>query len=203
MIKTVIFDFGQVLVHFEPEYMVGCYVDDQKDKSLLQEVLFDRLYWDRLDAGTISNEETLSYAKERLPKRLWDVADKIYYNWIYNIPEIEGMRELVIYLKERYGVNIYLLSNISTYFSSHREEIPILSLLDGCVFSGELGIVKPSREIFEHLLNKYSLKAEECIFIDDNEKNVLGAKNVNINTYLFDGNAKLLKEYLDNILEEK
>jgi putative hydrolase of the HAD superfamily len=113
------------------------------------------------------------------------------------------MRELVIYLKERYGVNIYLLSNISTYFSSHREEIPILSLLDGCVFSGELGIVKPSREIFEHLLNKYSLKAEECIFIDDNEKNVLGAKNVNINTYLFDGNAKLLKEYLDNILEGK
>ena len=203
MIKTVIFDFGQVLVHFEPEYMVGKYVSDVEDKALLQEVLFDRLYWDRLDEGTISNEETLSFAKERIPKRLWDVCDTIYYNWIYNIPEIEGMRELVIYLKERYGVNIYLLSNISTYFSSHRDEIPILSLLDGCVFSGEIGIVKPGREIFEHLLNKYSLRAEECIFIDDNEKNIKGAKNVNINTYLFDGNAKALKEYLDNLLEEK
>lgn len=203
MIKTVIFDFGQVLVHFEPEYMVGKYVSDVEDKSLLQEVLFDRLYWDRLDEGTISNEETLSFAKERIPKRLWDVCDTIYYNWIYNIPEIDGMRELVIYLKEKYGVNIYLLSNISTYFSSHRDEIPILSLLDGCVFSGEIGIVKPSREIFEHLLNKYSLRAEECIFIDDNEKNIKGAKNVNINTYLFDGNAKALKEYLDNLLEEK
>lgn len=203
MIKTVIFDFGQVLVHFEPEYMVGRYVTDSEDKALLQEVLFDRLYWDRLDEGTISNEETLVLAKERLPKNLWDVCDTIYYNWIYNIPEIEGMRELIIYLKERYGVNIYLLSNISTYFSSHREEIPILSLLDGCVFSGEIGIVKPSREIFQHLLNKYSVSAEECIFIDDNEKNIKGAKEVNINTYLFDGNAKALKEYLDNLLGEK
>lgn len=203
MIKTVIFDFGQVLVHFEPEYMVGKYVSNVEDKALLEKVLFDRLYWDRLDEGTISDEEVLTLAKERLPKRLWEVADTIYYNWIYNIPEIDGMRELVIYLKERYGVNIYLLSNISTYFSSHREEIPILSLLDGCVFSGEIGIVKPSREIFQHLLNKYGATAEECIFIDDNEKNIKGAKNVNINTYLFDGNAKALREYLDNLLGEK
>ncbi|MBQ7761443.1 MAG: HAD family phosphatase [Clostridia bacterium] len=202
MIKTVIFDFGQVLVHFEPEYMVGRYVTNEDDKKLLEEVLFDRLYWDRLDQGTISNEETLSLVKERIPKRLWDVADTIYYNWIYNIPEIDGMRDLVLYLKEKYNVNIYLLSNISTYFSSHREEIPILSLLDGCVFSGEIGIVKPSREIFEHLLNKYNVRAEECIFIDDNEKNIKGAMAVGINTYAFDGDSAKLKKYLDSILGE-
>ncbi len=203
MIKAVIFDFGQVLVHFEPEYMVGRYVTDGEDKKLLEQVLFDRLYWDRLDEGTISNEETLSLVKKRLPERLWEVADTIYYNWIYNIPEIKGMRELITHLKEKYGVSIYLLSNISTYFSSHREEVSILSLLDGYVFSGEIGIVKPSREIFEHLLNKFNLRAQECIFIDDNEKNIKGATALGIGTYLFDGNASALREYLDSVLEEK
>jgi putative hydrolase of the HAD superfamily len=79
-INNVIFDFGQVLVHFEPSYMVGVYVSDENDKALLEEVVFDRLYWDRLDKGTISNEETVSLIKERLPERLWDVSEKIYYN---------------------------------------------------------------------------------------------------------------------------
>ena len=126
-IKNVVFDFGQVIVHFEPEYMVGKYVQSRGDKELLCEVLFDRLYWDKLDEGTISDEETLSAVFARIPERLWSVAEEIYYNWIYNIPEIDGMRELVRYIKEKYGVRVLLLSNISKYFASHRDEIPVLS----------------------------------------------------------------------------
>ena len=56
-VKNVVFDFGQVLVHFDPSYMVGRYVSDEEDAALIAEVLFDRLYWDRLDAGTISDAE--------------------------------------------------------------------------------------------------------------------------------------------------
>ena len=115
-IKNVIFDFGQVIIKFVPEIMVSPYVTDKEDKELMCQVLFDRLYWDKLDKGTITNEEVLKLVKERLPERLWEVSDKIYYNWIYNVPEIEGMRDLIIKLKEKYGVGIYLLSNISNYF---------------------------------------------------------------------------------------
>jgi putative hydrolase of the HAD superfamily len=59
MIKNFIFDFGKVMVHFEPEYMVGKYVDDADDAKLLGEVIFDRLYWDKLDAGTITDEQVI------------------------------------------------------------------------------------------------------------------------------------------------
>jgi putative hydrolase of the HAD superfamily len=59
-------------------------------------------------------------------------------------------------------------------------------------------MVKPSAEIFEHLLNKYSLKAEDCLFIDDSAKNTDGAKSVGINAYLFDGDSKKLNEYILN-----
>ena len=122
-IKNVVFDFGQVLVYFQPSYMVGAYVSDEADKALIEEVVFDRLYWDRLDSGDISDKEVVSAIKTRLPERLWDVSEKIYYSWIYNIPEIEGMSELIDRIKNRYNVKVYLLSNISNYFASHSEEI--------------------------------------------------------------------------------
>ena len=80
MIKNIIFDFGQVLVHFVPEYMVKQYVTEPEDVKLLSEVVFDRLYWDRLDLGTITDEETIALCRERLPQRLWDAAEKIHWN---------------------------------------------------------------------------------------------------------------------------
>ena len=200
MIKNIVLDFGQVLVHFEPKYMVGVYVKDKADAELLEKVVFDRLYWDRLDAGTITNEETIEKINKRIPERLWDVASKIYYNWIYNIPEMEGMRELIKFLKENYDLKFYLLSNISNYFASHSDEIPILKELDKCVFSAPIGIVKPSKAIFEHLCSYCNIKPEESIFIDDNLANIEGASEFGINTYTFDGDAEKLKQYLIKIL---
>ena len=199
--KNIVFDFGQVLAHFEPAYMVGCYVTVPEDAKLLEEVVFDRLYWDRLDAGTISNEETMAAVKERLPERLWDVADKIYYNWIYNIPEMEGMRQTIEYVKETYGVSTYLLSNISHYFADHASEIPILQVIDHCVFSSRCGYVKPDRGIYEHLCETYGLVPEETLFVDDRAENIEAAKKVGIHGYVFDGDAAKLRAYLDEILK--
>lgn len=199
-IKNVVFDFGQVLVRFDPEYMVGKYVTDKNDARLLEEVVFDRLYWDRLDLGTISDDETLSECRKRLPERLWEIADTIYYNWVYNIPEIEGMSELIDYIKQKYGVRVVVLSNISKYFASHSKEIPILSKVEGCVFSSHLGITKPNRKIFEHLCSTFDLAPNETVFVDDSVVNIEGAEAFGINGYLFDGCSKKLKEYFDNIL---
>ena len=201
-IKNVVFDFGQVMVYFNPKYMVGVYVSDKDDAALLEEVVFDRLYWDRLDAGTITDEETLAECHKRLPERLWDVADKIYYNWIYNIPEVEGMKDLVSYLKNTYKVKICLLSNISRYFADHSGEIDCLKEFDKIVMTGYLGIVKPHKEIFDYLCDYCEIKAEESIFIDDNKANIAGADAYGINTYLFDGDAKKLKNYLDSLLSK-
>ena len=198
--KHLIFDFGQVLAHYEPAYMVGVYVTDPADAKLLQEVVFDRLYWDRLDAGTITNEETMAAVKARIPERLWEVADTIYYNWIYNIPEMEGMRELIRRAKETHGVDTYLLSNISHYFADHAPEIPILSLIDHPVYSSKCGFVKPSAEIYRYILDTYGLNPAECLFVDDRADNVAAAEAVGIRGYVFDGDAAKLGAYLDEIL---
>ena len=109
MIKNVVFDFGQVLIHLEPSYIVSGFVTDPDDAELLESVLFDRFYWDQLDAGTISNDEILAHCSSRLPDRLHGVAREIMYGWIHRLPEMEGMNALVKDLKSQYGVKLFLL----------------------------------------------------------------------------------------------
>lgn len=200
MIKNVVFDFGRVLVHFEPSYMVGKYVQETEDKQLLEDVLFDRLYWDRLDEGTITDEEVLAACQKRIPQRLWAVAEKIYYNWIYNIPEIDGMSELIRWVRDDYGKRVFLLSNISKYFADHEGEIPVLKHFERKIFSARCGKVKPNREIFEHLCKECDILPNETLFVDDSEKNIKGAQNYGIKGYLFDGDVARLQAYLEENL---
>ncbi len=202
MIKNVIFDFGQVLVRFEPEYMVRQYVSDEDDVRLLSDVIFDRLYWDKLDLGTITDEETIALVKERIPKRLWDVSEKIYWNWIYNIPEVDGMKDLIRYIKKEYKVGVYVLSNISKYFAKHSGEVDILREADGCVFSAHLGITKPDHRIFKHMCEKFGINPSEAVFVDDNSNNIASSIEFGLNGYLFDMDADKLKSYFDEILRQ-
>lgn len=197
--KNVIFDFGQVLVRFEPSYMVGKYVSDPVEAALLAHIVFDRKYWDRLDAGTITDAEVVADIKTRVPARLGDAVEQIYYNWIYNIPEVEGMREVIAHVKETYGAPVYLLSNISKYFASHAHEIPILALLDGCVFSAVCGMTKPNADIFAHICEKFGLDPAETVFVDDRAENVQAAVQLGMTGYVFDGDADKLRAYLDSL----
>ena len=194
-IKNVVFDFGQVMVRFEPAYMVGKYVSDAEDARLLCDVVFDRLYWDKLDSGDISDAEVVDACKQRLPARLHGVAENIYYNWIYNLPEIEGMRELALRLRDERGMRLFLLSNISEYFADHAHEIPVLGIFEKCIFSAKVGHVKPHLDMFRYLCDTCGISPSETVFVDDNSANIAGAEAYGIHTYLFDGDVERLRTY--------
>ena len=198
MIKNVIFDFGQVLVRFDPEYMCSLYTDSTEDIKLLSEVVFDRIYWERLDAGTIENEELFASIEKRLPERLHETAKKVYLNWINTLPEIPGMRDVIALCREL-GFGVYLLSNISREFAARYREIPILSLVDGCVFSSTCGYVKPDARIFAHVVEKFGLDKESTLFVDDNINNINGATSFGLKAYHFDGDAEKLYSYLKSL----
>lgn len=199
MINNYIFDFGNVLAGYDPEKLVACCVEDKERIKLLSEVVFDRLYWDRLDDGSYMEEDLKVLLKDRLEDDLYDDACRIIDSWIENLEKIYNMCNLTKDIKDS-GKKLYLLSNISRGFSANYTKTPwineLLSRFDGLVFSGDIGIVKPNREIFEYILKKYGLKAEECVFIDDSEKNIAGCEAVGIKGYLFDGNADRLRRQL-------
>jgi len=199
MIKNYIFDFGRVLVDFDADYLTSVYVDNEDDRKAISEVVFDRLYWDRLDDGTITDDEVKKSVCARLPENLHALACEVYDGWINNLPQIAGMRELIVDIKSR-GGKLFLLSNISKGFADNYKSQPeldaLLALFDGLVFSGSIGLIKPDKEIFLYLLEKFQIKAEESIFIDDSMKNISGAKAAGIDGYLFDGDVEKLCDFL-------
>ena len=188
MYKNFIFDFGQVIIKYDPEYITSAYVKNSEDVNLVKDVVFDRFYWDNLDADLITDEEAKNSIKSRLPERLREVACTVYDNWYYNLPLIHETVGLIKKIKEN-GGNLFLISNISKDFAQNYTKIPeikeTLDLFDGLVFSGPIALAKPSKEIFNFALKKFGIKAEESIFFDDNKDNVLSADSVGIKGYLF------------------
>lgn len=200
MIKNYIFDFGNVLAHYDKTDLTAAHVSDPTMIKTLEEVVFDRLYWDRLDDGSITDDEVKTEICKRLPDELHAIARTVYDKWVVSMPPIDGMPTLVADIKAK-GGKLYLLSNISVGFAESYHKCPwikeLFSLFDGLVFSGPVAMTKPNRDIFEYLLDKYSLDAKECIFVDDSELNINGAKAVGLNTYHFDGDSEKLRKYLE------
>lgn len=199
-IKNVVFDFGQVIVHFYPEKIIRRYPVADEDVPLLLDVIFSTPRWSILDTGTMTEEEYANDCFPMLPERLHAVTKEILQNWYHFLPLVDGMEDLIRNLKDRASVKVFLLSNISRNFAAHAKEFPIFDLFDGCVFSGPIRMVKPSPEIFRYLCDTYGLLPEESVFIDDNANNVQGAINCGFSAYRFDKNVKELTAYLEKTL---
>ena len=196
MINTVIFDFGRVLAHYEPEEIVRK-LWGEEDLSLLADTIFRSRIWDALDAGSITNGEGIAMAKEQLPPHLHAAAERILTDWMTAMPPVLGMAELVADLRASGRVSLFLLSNISEHFAKRRALFPVLDLFDRLFFSGVLKMVKPNPDIFLHLLSEVGKRPEECLFIDDNADNVGTAAALGIRTHLFDGDVSALRKRLE------
>jgi len=199
MIKNYIFDFGNVLAQFYPDKLTAPFVSDCKLRKYISEIVFDRIYWDKLDIGSITDDEVKKEIRGRVCKELGDVACEVYDNWVNSLTPVENMQQL-IYDIGKTDKKLYLLSNISEDFANCYKDVKwikeLFDCFDGIVLSGTVKMVKPNKKIFDYLLKKFNLKADECLFIDDSEKNINGAKSAGINGYLFDGNAQKLRNYL-------
>lgn len=202
MIKNVIFDYGDTLIRFDHDAMLAPHMPDPADRALAAPVVFDRLYWNRLDSGALLWPEAFEAIKTRLPERLWQGAGKTLEDWFFHVPEIPGMGALVKAVKYRYHRRLYLLSDVMADIAPYLGQLPILSEFDGYVLSGVVGVTKPNPAIYQHLTATYALKPEECLFVDNLPANVAGAERCGIRGYLFDGDVPRLAATLDILLNE-
>jgi 2-haloacid dehalogenase len=83
-----------------------------------------------------------------------------------------------------------------------QKEYKIFSLIDNIVCSGDEKLLKPDPKIYHTLLERYNLKAEESVFIDDNINNVKGAINVGMKSIHFI-NAEQLQKDLNELLNQE
>ena len=200
MIDNYIFDLGQVIVEFDSRKIMAPYIPDERDMDEIEDVLFARKYWDRLDDGTKSEAEIINEMLPNIPYRLHSAAREVIESWYMRLPVKTQTVEIIKYLKAR-GKKVYLLSNISREFADNCKDLKYLSDIfsnfDGLVFSGQIGLVKPNKEIFLYALNKFDIEPETAMFIDDNINNINAAKALGVKTFLFKNNYSELRETIE------
>ncbi len=178
---NIVFDFGNVLVRWEPERMfVDQFHGDEARYWYFWRHVCPLEWRNRIDAG----EEIASCIAEQ-QSRYPDYAEAIACydtRWEDALTgEVEGMRDLVQDLLDRGEHPIYGLTNWSMEtFPKARKRFPILQLIDNYIVSGDVRLVKPDPRIFQLLLDRFHLKTEETLFIDDNPDNVEASRRMGI-----------------------
>ena len=192
---NIIFDFGNVLVRWEPKKVFLPYFNyDEKEYDFFWEQICDADFRNRIDAGE-KQEGVIKEYQAKFPK----YADRIamyWSHWEESLPgEMPGMYDLVAQLKGDPSNHIYGLTNWSMEtFPIARQRFKVLQLIDDYVVSGAEGFVKPDHRLFQILLDRFGLRAEECVFVDDNAANVASACKMGFNGIVFEGADNLRKK---------
>lgn len=199
MIRNIIFDIGNVLVLFDETNHATKLFGHEKASYIL-DCLWEKGIGDDFDRGVIPESQVIEKYIDHLPdlkeeilmyiETLGDCMRKFPYtnNWIHELKEL--------------GYNIYFLSNYSKWFMrANPSVLDFIKYTDGGVFSCDCHLLKPEKEIFHYICDKYNLKKEECFFIDDLKRNVKGANDFGIRAYHFEDYESSYEEIM-NILKE-
>ena len=188
-IQNIIFDFGGVLIDWNPIYLYGNVFETEEEmKHFLENVC--RYEWNVLqDAGRPLSEATTLLQKEH-PEFSEQIA-YYYGRWEEMLGgTIDENVKLIKPLKKRY--KLYGLTNWSAEtLPIAMERYSFFKDLDGIVVSGDEKIVKPNPKIYEILLDRYNLEAESSLFIDDNADNIETAKKIGFKTVHFTDGVNL------------
>jgi len=205
--KTIFFDFGRTLVE-HPEDGAGKAIIQKRgitvpaDVALVQKLAFDtKLFGNLLDEGSLSREDYIRSVLEKAPERLHEQVLGVLNYHISELPMIDGMKELLQKLRAD-GFSLYITSNLDVYHTAQMLESDFVNLLDGMIFSSQIKVRKPFAGFFEAALERFGVNAEDCLFIDDLEENVVGAQACGIKGLVFDGNWKTVREFIYQNAEE-
>lgn len=201
MIKNVIFDLGNVLIDFKPiKYIKSLGYDDEKALEIFNKTIKDSI-WADMDRGIYRDKESyVSAFKTKYPEIKNDIDKFLGGPWMENVIfPLKDNLKMIDLVKEK-GLKYYILSNYpKDAFEYTYNMCPFIQNADGMVISYDVLMIKPNKNIYLKLLDKYGLKANECLFMDDLDINVEGAKSVGINAFVFkdlEDGYKKLEEYL-------
>ena len=201
MIKNIVFDIGNVLIDFAWKATMEELGFDEKCIDTLADGYINNDLWDEMDRGVLSFEEVIQLAVKAMPQ--YEKEIRLFVdNLILTIRPFDYSEQWVKDLKSK-GFKVFLCTNYpySTFEESvNRGLFPFYPYIDGKIVSSRVHLLKPSEDIFNALFEKYNLKAEECVFFDDKEKNVNGAKKTGMHGFVFEGYEKACKD-LEGLVE--
>ena len=200
MIKNVIFDIGNVLADFRWEGFLQEFGYDRKLQERIAKASVLTPDWNEYDRGMLTDEEVI----ERFVRNDPEIADVIRKTF-QNVSTIASRRATSIpwitELKEK-GLGVYVLSNFShKAYEDCQKALDFLPFTDGGILSFRDKVIKPDEAIYRLLMNRYGLKADECVFIDDTAHNLPPAEALGMKTIRFVTHEQAVSD-LNRILEE-
>jgi putative hydrolase of the HAD superfamily len=193
MIKTFIFDLGNVIVSFDHNKTAAGLANVCAQAS---DVIFGKAISSPLvreyNLGRISSEEFFDQVRRELDLRMSFAEFSAAWNCTFEMEPLISER-FIKNLANKY--KLLLLSDTNElHFDYIREHFPVLDHFDDFILSHKAGAAKPSPEIFQIAVEKSECLPEECFFIDDLALNVEGAKKFGINAFQFVSEVTLEEE---------
>jgi 2-haloacid dehalogenase len=192
--RPIIFDFGGVLIHWDPRNLYRRFFPNQPQamEDFLQEIKFAE--WNAQQDRGRPFAEGVEILSGQFPHYA-HLIRAYHENWDETIVgEISGTVEILQTFKQS-GHPLYALSNWSTEtYAIARDQFPFLNWFDGVILSGEVRLIKPERAIFELCLKMIGKPAQECVFIDDSQANIAAAKEMGFDAIHFTSPEQLKTE---------
>lgn len=193
MIKNIVFDIGGVLADLRiKEFLAEKGLDAPTIRRVLKASVMNP-YWGRFERGEVSEEETL---------RAFAAADpgieselRLAYTDLSGMLVMRGYAIPLVQALKRAGCGVYYLSNYSKKaYDECAESLAFMPYMDGGVVSFKVGLTKPDPRVYRCFLEKYGLRPETCVFIDDTEENVAAARALGFAGIVFQSRDALLAE---------
>ncbi|MBC7283541.1 HAD family phosphatase [Hoeflea sp.] len=189
-VRHIVFDIGKVLIHYDPNIPYSRLIPDEAERAAFFETVCTHEWNLEQDRGRGWSE-----AEALLIEQFPDKADLIRafrQHWHEMVSHsyddsVDIMLDLI-----QQGRDVTMLTNFAAdTFKQAREKFPFLKVPRGVTVSGEIGLIKPDREIYDTHVASFDLDPAACLFIDDSQKNVDGAIAAGWQSVLFTGAEQL------------
>lgn len=197
MIKNIVFDLGGVLIDWNPRYVFRQVFDTDKDMEYFLTEICNMAWNEQQDGGHLiadGTEELIAKhpTHEKNIRRYYDEWQDMLAGPIYQTVDILQNIHLAKIHK------LYALTNWSgELFPVARQRYEFLRIFRGIIVSGDEKLQKPDPAIYQLLLDRYNIKAEESLFIDDNLRNIEAADKMGIQVIHFLHPTQLREELLE------
>jgi 2-haloacid dehalogenase len=187
---VIVYDLGGVLIDWNPRHLYRKLIEDEATMEWFLAEVCHSAWNEEQDRGR-SFAAAIEEAAARHPEHR-PLIEAYFGRWAEMMAgEIEGAVAILEELRDA-GCELHALTNWSAETFPHaRERFSFLTWFESILVSAEVGLIKPDPAIFQLLLERIGRAPAECIYIDDNPKNVAGAASLGFDAIAFQSAAQL------------
>jgi len=189
-IKNIIFDLGGVILDIDYDRPVKAFkkLGAENFEQLFAQSKQIKLF-DQFDIGEVTPAQFRKEVRKHLPEDVTD--EQIDAAWNSILGDLPSHRIVVLKMLAQRKYRLFLLSNTNSihvkaftnYLDATYGKGLFKTLFEKQYFSNQIGMRKPTKKVFDHILKENGLKASETLFIDDSPEHVEGAKKAGLHGY--------------------